>query len=67
MDHRFDIAADGGGRSPQAEAGLTPQAHDQIGRQLRRLYQDMLSEPLPDRFSKLLDVLSDKDDPSQAP
>ena len=66
MDHRFDIAADGGGRSPQAEAELTPEAHDN-GHQLRRLYQDMLSEPLPDRFSKLLAELSDKEDPSRAP
>jgi hypothetical protein len=30
--------------------------------QLRGLYQELLSEPIPDRFSKLLDELSRKED-----
>jgi hypothetical protein len=66
MEHQIEMTADLGGGAQKAETGLTPEAQDQIGRQLRRVYQEMLSDPLPDRFSKLLDALSKKkEDPSQ--
>ncbi len=36
----------------------TPEISDQIGRQLRTVYNDVLSQPVPDRF---LDLLKDLD------
>ena len=35
-----------------------PEVSDQIGRQLRSVYNDVLSQPVPDRF---LDLLKDLD------
>ena len=35
-----------------------PEVSDQIGRQLRTVYNDILSQPVPDRF---LDLLKDLD------
>lgn len=43
-------------RSPIVEAGL--QAH--LGRQLRRIYDRALSEPVPDRFAALIEALGDR-------
>ena len=37
---------------------LPPEAQGQIGKQLRKLYGDMLSEPMPDKFAELLARLS---------
>jgi hypothetical protein len=37
------------------EAGL--QAH--LGRQLRKIYDQALAEPIPDRFKALIDALDD--------
>ena len=43
-----------------------PEISDQIGRQLRSVYNDLLAQPVPDRF---LDLLKDLDTlaPSAAP
>ncbi len=38
-------------------AGLQPQVQDHIGRQLRALYDDVLTQPVPDRFRELMDRL----------
>ena len=45
-------------RNGAERAVLPKEAHGRIGQQLRRIYGDMLAEPLPDKFSQLLDELS---------
>jgi hypothetical protein len=40
-----------------------PEISDQIGRQLRSVYNDVLAQPVPDRF---LDLLKDLDAPSSS-
>ncbi|MGL4324189.1 MAG: NepR family anti-sigma factor [Beijerinckiaceae bacterium] len=40
---------------------LTPESTDMIGKQLRKVYSDMIAEPLPDRFADLLKQLSSVD------
>lgn len=37
---------------------LTEQAQGRIGRELRNAYREMLNEPLPDKFSKLIEDLA---------
>lgn len=48
--------------APQADADkgvvLPPEAQGQIGKQLRQVYGEMLSEPMPDKFAELLARLS---------
>jgi hypothetical protein len=41
-----------------AEVVLPAEAQGLIGHQLRQEYKRLLSEPLPDKFSKLLDDLA---------
>lgn len=41
-----------------------PEVSDQIGRQLRTVYNDILSQPVPDRF---MDLLKDLDGLAAAP
>jgi len=45
----------GGGRGGGAE--LDPRVQGEIGRQLRAVYDDIISEPVPDRFLELLQQL----------
>ncbi|MEZ5852331.1 MAG: NepR family anti-sigma factor [Hyphomicrobiaceae bacterium] len=40
------------------EQSLPPEIQASIGRQLKRAYAEIVSEPLPDRFSKLLNDLA---------
>lgn len=42
--------------APHLEAGL----QTQLGAQLRRIYDEVLSEPIPDRFRALIDALDNK-------
>lgn len=44
-------------RSPKSGASVQMQVQDHIGRQLRAVYDDLLSQPVPDRFLELLDQL----------
>ena len=45
--------------SPQdPDVALTTEAQGLIGHQLRQEYRRLLSEPLPDKFTKLLDDLA---------
>ena len=37
---------------------LPPEAQGRIGKELRKVYGDMLSEPMPDKFAELLQRLS---------
>ncbi|MFO1148402.1 MAG: NepR family anti-sigma factor [Alsobacter sp.] len=41
----------------RAAARLKPQVQDHIGRQLRAVYDDVLKQPLPDRFRELMEKL----------
>ena len=42
---------------------LPLEAQGRIGKQLRRVYSDILSEPMPDKFSKLLEDLAKSEKP----
>lgn len=44
-------------RPPKTGASVQMQVQDHIGRQLRAVYDDLLSQPVPDRFLELLDQL----------
>jgi hypothetical protein len=48
----------------EAEAALSPEAQGLIGHQLRQEYKRLLSEPLPDKFTKLLQDLA-KSEPKE--
>jgi hypothetical protein len=56
---------DGHRRKEKSAAALAPplptEAHGRIGRHLRKIYGDMLAEPMPDKFGKLLDELADSE------
>lgn len=41
----------------KSDSGLPSQLQGAIGKQLRQVYGQMLSEPLPDKFSELLNAL----------
>ena len=44
-------------RSPKSGASVQMQVQDHIGRQLRAVYDDLLNQPVPDRFLELLEQL----------
>lgn len=44
-------------RPPKSGASIQMQVQDHIGRQLRAVYDDLLSQPVPDRFLDLLEKL----------
>lgn len=46
---------------------LDPRIQAHLGDQLRRLYADMLAEPVPDRFKTLLDQLERVEPPAAPP
>ncbi len=43
---------------PAPEGGIPAEARGLIGHQLREEYRRLLAEPLPDKFTKLLDQLA---------
>ena len=45
---------------PPGNPGLEPELQDHIGIQLRAVYNEILNEPVPDRFLKLLADLERK-------
>lgn len=46
------------GEATESDAALPPEAQGLIGHQLRQEYRRILSEPLPDKFAKLLQDLA---------
>jgi len=50
-------SSDGAGKVQQPSPALVPQIQDHIGRQLRSIYDDILNQPVPDRFRELMDRL----------
>jgi hypothetical protein len=56
-----DAGADAGkARARVAAPRMKPQVQEHIGRQLRAVYDDVLKQPLPDRFRELLEKLDQK-------
>lgn len=51
-----DAMPDGGESAPEGDLDLA-----RLAPQLRGLYQELLDEPIPDRFSNLLDELARKE------
>lgn len=53
-----ETSQDGAGRSRNGPAPrMKPQVQEHIGRQLRAVYDDVLKQPLPDRFRELMEKL----------
>jgi hypothetical protein len=46
--------------APPPEGRIEPDIQDHIGRQLRAVYNEVLDEPVPDRFLRLLADLESK-------
>ncbi|GGH26753.1 hypothetical protein GCM10007036_34790 [Alsobacter metallidurans] len=44
----------------ESTPGMVPQIQDHIGRQLRAVYDEVLNQPVPDRFKELMDKLDEK-------
>ena len=44
----------------QTSSRMKPQVQEHIGRQLRAVYDDVLKQPLPDRFRELMEKLDQK-------
>ena len=44
----------------QTTSRMKPQVQEHIGRQLRAVYDDVLKQPLPDRFRELMEKLDQK-------
>lgn len=51
----------GGSLSHPATVAIAPEAQDRIGHQLRAVYNEVLAEPVPDRFLQLLAELERKE------
>lgn len=47
----------------EGSGGFSKDSQDAIGKQLRRMYGRLVSEPLPDRFTKLLQELGKSEKP----
>jgi len=43
------------------EKRLPKSAHDRIARELQAYYRDLVNEPLPDKFAKLLEDLDERE------
>ncbi len=55
MTHRSDVSTGADGQAPLNPFDTDIQSH--IGRQLRALYDSVVSQPVPDRFHELLSQL----------
>jgi hypothetical protein len=55
------VAGAGPARPPVTEAGLERDVQAHLGRQLRALYDEVASQPVPDRFLKLLEQLEQRE------
>ncbi len=54
-------AADRGSQDRETSSNrMKPQVQEHIGRQLRAVYDDVLKQPLPDRFRELMEKLDQK-------
>ena len=46
---------------PEASGTLSPGVQDVIGKQLRAMYEDLVKQEVPDRFTELLKKLDKRD------
>ncbi len=60
MNTEQTAATAGATPAPPVQGGLEPELQDHIGMQLRAVYNEILSEPVPERFLKLLEELERK-------
>jgi hypothetical protein len=51
--------------SSPKHAALSRQIQDRIGQQLRAMYNDVVAQGIPDRFTELLKQLDDRSDESR--
>lgn len=56
-----------GGKKPFRQSSRSKGRQDLIGRELRRLFSDVVNEPLPDAFQDLLKQIDADDQPAEAP
>jgi hypothetical protein len=57
------VAKPGGDKGQEEHFVLPREAQGRIGQHLRRVYGEILSEPLPDKFSQLLENLAKTERP----
>jgi len=55
-----EISDDASAGKAEHAGRMEPELQDHIGRQLRAVYDEILEEPVPERFRKLLADLQDK-------
>lgn len=60
MDHNDDNVKSAEFRAPPPAANSQGEKEDWIGRQLRRVFDNALNEPLPDDIMSLLDRIDEK-------
>lgn len=48
-------------KSDEENSNVDPVVPEAIGKQLKRMYNDIADEPVPDRFSALLDQLAQQE------
>ena len=48
-------------KSDEENSDVDPVVPEAIGKQLKRMYNDIADEPVPDRFSALLDQLAQQE------
>ena len=51
----------GGSHAPKTARAPDPVVEESISRQLRKLFEDVANEPVPDRFTELLKQLEQQD------
>ena len=66
MRHEARLTTPSSPSKTEVDNGLPPEAQGLIGHQLRQEYRRLLSEPLPDKFSKLLDELAQSEGKSES-
>jgi hypothetical protein len=45
------------GQTPDGRANLDPRIQSEIGKRLRAMYDDVINEPVPNKFMELLEKL----------
>ena len=55
-----DLKSQASKSTTPGKGGLTPEIQSRIGHQLRAMYDDVVSQGVPDRFSDLLGQLENK-------
>jgi hypothetical protein len=51
------MRTDAQGRTPDGKANIDPRIQSEIGKRLRAIYDDVINEPVPNKFMELLEKL----------